>query len=103
MPGAKLYSVSGTVRSGTASCSALQIARGRSGDAAGAAIAVMRRPVTNVPIPARERINPCAASRSYAATTVARDTDSRAASSREDGSTVPAGKASVLIRSCSWA
>jgi hypothetical protein len=56
-----------------------------------------------VPIPARERINPCAASRSYAATTVALDTDSRAASSREDGSTVPAGKASVLIRSCSWA
>jgi hypothetical protein len=59
----------------------------------------LRFAVTIVPIQARERINPCAASRRYAATAVARDTDNRAASYRDGTDALPVGKASVPIRS----
>jgi hypothetical protein len=59
---------------------------GAAGSAAPVRVGAGSAPPTNTPLPGLLRTRPSAASRSYAATTVLRDTSSRSASSREDGS-----------------
>ena len=58
--------------------------------------------LTKTPLPGRLRTSPSAASRSYAATTVLRETSSRSASSRDDGSGSATGSRPARMPARSW-